>query len=307
MGLFYFWFFSAPQKNKESERYIIPLNFSATEISSDLKTNGFIKNQLAFDFIISIKSGLSNIKAGGYKISKSMNVWEITDILIKKPYMEWVVIPEGLRKEEIAEILGQKLSWNSDKKENWLKTATTQKPEYFEGVYFPDTYLIPIDETLLQIAARLQAKFQEKFTPYAKEAANQNIKWDTALKIASIIQRESAGKNDMPIISAVIWNRLLQGMKLDIDATIQYARGNTGQGWWAPINVSDKQINSPYNTYKYKGLPPHPICNPGLDAINAVLNPAKTDCLYYLHDSSKTIHCAETYEEHLQNIQRYLK
>ncbi len=95
-------------------------------------------------------------------------------------------------------------------------------------------------------------------------------------------------------------------MKLQVDSTIQYARGNTGKGWWAPITVADEKIDSPYNTYLYTGLPPHPIDNPGLDAINAVLNPAKTNCMYYLHDTSGNIHCSATYQGHLQNIQTYL-
>lgn len=307
MGIIYGTFSSAPQKNSELENFIVKRNSTQDQVINTLKTSGFIKNQQAFDILIDLKGGLSKIKPGGYKISKSMNAWSIANILTQKPYMEWVVIPEGLRKEEIAEILGQALDWNDANKKDWIETATDQKPEYFEGVYFPDTYLISVDEPPLQIAERLRAKFQEEFSPLAKEAIKQNIKWDTALKIASIVQRESAGKNDMPIIAGIIWNRLLQNMKLDIDATLQYARGNTGQGWWAPISIAEKQIDSPYNTYKYKGLPPHPICNPGLDAINAVLSPSKTDCLYYLHDSSKVIHCTKTYEEHRQNIAKFLK
>jgi UPF0755 protein len=97
-------------------------------------------------------------------------------------------------------------------------------------------------------------------------------------------------------------------MNLEIDATVQYARGNTGSGWWAPVTSGDIQnIDSYYNTYKYKGLPPFPISNPGIDAIEAVLHPAETDCLYYLHDNNRQIHCAKTYEEHQANIEEYLK
>jgi UPF0755 protein len=95
-------------------------------------------------------------------------------------------------------------------------------------------------------------------------------------------------------------------MTLGIDATLQYIRGDVGKGWWAPITVADKQIDSPFNTYKYKGLPPHPISNGGIPAIEAVLNPQTTDCLYYLHDKNHVTHCSVTYEEHLQNIQTYL-
>lgn len=298
--------FGAPQKNAKPEQLVIALKANNTEIKEKLKAEGFIKNTWAFQFALSWK-GISEIKPGGYKISKSMDVWGIIKILSQEPYMKWIVIPEGLRKEEIADILASALEWNDQIKKDWVTKYTAIKYDYTEGVYFPDTYLIPADESPLDVAERLQAKFQEKFSPYAKEAVKQNIKWNTLLKIASIIQREAAGKNDMPLIAGILWNRLLGGMKLDIDATIQYARGKTDNGWWAPVKPADKQIDSPYNTYLYKGLPPLPIDNPGLDAIEAVLYPVKTKCLYYLHDESKTIHCAETYKEHQQNIEKYLK
>lgn len=224
----------------------------------------------------------------------------------RAPSEVWVVIPPGLRKEEIAAILTDKLKWTSAQENDFL-AATDASPDYFEGVYFPDSYLIPRNETPAGVEKRLVAHFEEEFAPDAKIAAAQNIKWTTVLKIASLIQREAAGTSDMPLISGIIWNRLDQNMKLQIDATVQYARGNTGAGWWAPITHADESIDSPYNTYLYAGLPPHPIANPGLDAINAVLNPATTTCLYYIHDSSRNIHCATTDAEQAANIKEYLQ
>jgi UPF0755 protein len=96
-------------------------------------------------------------------------------------------------------------------------------------------------------------------------------------------------------------------MPLDMDSTLQYVSGDVGQGFWAPISVSDKKTDSPYNTYLHTGLPPHPISNPGLSAIDAAINPEKTDCFYYLHDNSGVIHCANTYSEQQQNVEKYLK
>lgn len=302
------WVFlsGAPQKNAEQERFVVALDSSNAEVVEKLKAGGFIKNVFAFDIALALK-GSPKIKAGGYKISKSMNASEVASVFSSEPYMEWVVIPEGLRKEEIADILARALGWSESQKNQWITKDTAVKPEYFEGVYFPDTYLIPRGESSADTAKRLQAKFQEKFAPYLKEALKQNIKWDTVLKLASIVQREAAGKNDMPIVAGVLWNRLSQKINLGVDATLQYARGKTDGGWWVPIKISDKKMDSPYNTYTHSGLPPHPISNPGTDAIGAVLNPAKTDCLYYLHDSSGNIHCAKTYEEHQKNIEAYLK
>ncbi len=302
-GIFiYMDLFGAPQKEGNLEQFVVPLS-SDFNIAEQLKTQGFVKNSLVFQLVF---GDLGSIEKGAYKISKSMDIWEVKRILQKPPYMKWVVIPEGLRKEEIAEILMKDLGWNISKANTFLK-ETNASDDYFEGVYFPDTYLIPVDESTEQVLNRLRSKFEEKFQPYLQEALDQNIKWVTVLKIASIVQREASGDSDMPIIAGVIWNRLLDNMKLDIDATVQYARGETNQGWWSPISPDDKKIDSPYNTYLYQGLPPHPISNPGLSAIDAVLHPTKTKCIYYLHDKDKNIHCSETYQEHLDNIEKFLK
>lgn len=300
----YLSFFSALQNKAELEQFTITVgNDDSREVAEQLKEQGFIKNETAFHIMLCD----AKIGSGAYKISKSMNVWQITNTFKKGPYMKWIIIPEGLRKEQIAEILAQTLNWNEQEKSDWVTKQTAMKYDYLEGVYFPDTYLIPIDETGLEIAQRFINKFNEKFASYADKFIQENIKWTTALKIASIVQREAAGKDDMPLIAGIIWNRLLNDMKLEVDATLQYARGDTGNGWWFPISVADKQIDSEYNTYLYKGLPPHPIANPGIDAIDAVLNPVETKCFYYLHDNDRNIHCAETYEEHLENIETYLK
>lgn len=306
-ALLYFIFISAPEKIGEYQQFTVQLNgASSVQVANALQAQGFIRSARVENIILNIRVLNKNIEPGGYELSKTMNAWEIAGVFLHKPDLAWVVIPEGLRKEEIADILAQKLAWNSAAKNEWITKDTVLPPEYFEGVYFPDTYLIPIKESPLQVARRFQARFNENFAPYLKEAARKNIKWTTILKLASIIQREAAGKNDMPLISGILWNRLLKNMKLDVDSTLQYARGNTGNGWWAPITVADKKINSPFNTYLYAGLPPDPISNPGLDAINAAINPQKTDCLFYIHDASKIIHCSANYSGQLDNIKKYL-
>ncbi len=210
-----------------------------------------------------------------------------------------VLIPEGLRKEEIAKIFTKSLNWDKKQEKNFLS--------FNEGTYFPETYLIPPNEVATKTAQRLISKFNEQLGPYLPLFNEQNVKWTTALTLASIVQREAANSQDMPIVAGILWNRLNQKMQLNADATLQYLRGDTGNGYWAQVSVKDKKIKSPYNTYKNKGLPPHPISNPGISAIEAVLNPATTTCLYYLHDKDHIIHCANTYDEHLQNIETYLK
>jgi UPF0755 protein len=309
-GIFaYSSYFGSPQNKAGIERFVIPIGESEKNIIAKLHDQGFIKSEEAFDFILTNKNLHGKMQDGGYEISKSMTAWQIADILAQEPYLKWVVIPEGLRKEQIAGILARELLWSDQQKEDWINKITDVKDDYFEGVYFPDTYLIPKDEVLADVAQRLINKFNEKFAPYADKFIKANVKWTTALKIASIIQREAAGKEDMPLIAGIIWNRLEKDMKLEIDATVQYARDNKANNgsWWTPIVPSDKQIDSPYNTYFYKGLPLHPIDNPGIQAIDAVLNSTETECLYYLHDHNGQIHCAKTYEEHKANIEKYLK
>jgi UPF0755 protein len=245
------------------------------------------------------------LQPGAYVFIKGWNNFIVANAL-KSPEEVWVVIPEGVRKEEIADIAGKKLNWSEAEKKQFIDHDSSRS-DYFEGAYFPDTYLIPIKDTPADVADRLKTRFNEELAKYSSGLNKQNIKWTTALKVASIVQREAAGKSDMPLIAGIIWNRLLQNMKLDIDATLQYARGDNGNGWWAPLKAGDKGIDLPYNTYLYSGLPPHPIGNPGSDAFMAVLNPQKTSCLYYLHDNDGITHCSATYEEHLTNIQKYLK
>jgi UPF0755 protein len=306
-AVYYFGGFGAAGTNKETERFIVPRDNSNIDIMRELKAGGFINSEWAFNFALNFEKFGHQIGPGAYKLSNSMNAWQISEIFVEGPYMKWVTIPEGLRKEEIAEILARELGWGSDKKQNWITKDTTISPDHIEGVYFPDTYLIPVAESGAEVAKRLRTKFEENFQEFFKEASSQNIKWTTVVKLASIIQRESSGKEDVALISGILWNRLEKDMRLDIDATLQYARGDMGAGWWAPIKVDDKNIDSPYNTYKYKGLPPHPICNPGLDALRAVLYPEETTCLFYLHDNKGQLHCAEDYDGHLKNIKEFLK
>jgi UPF0755 protein len=180
-----------------------------------------------------------------------------------------------------------------------------------DGYYLPGTYWVRLGAGGSEVARQMLDAFNAKVSDQVlsegpkKNAANSKINLDTAVRIASIIQREAAGKKDMNLISGVIWNRLFKGMSLDMDATLQYAKGDE-ENWWPVVHGSDKNIVSPFNTYKNKGLPPTAIANPSVDAIKAALNPEKTNCIFYLHDNSRNIHCTATYAAHKANVQRYL-
>lgn len=237
-----------------------------------------------------------------------MNAWQVMKKITGKEDLVWVTIPFCARKEQTGEKLANALGWDKENLNKWNTAYAKTKSEYFEGVYYPDTYLLPVDESGAQIAERFINRFNEYFAPLADKFTAKNIKWTTGLKIASLIAREAGGAEDMKLISGIIWNRLNEGMPLQIDATMQYTLGKNKDGnWWGNIVLSEKRKDSPYNSYLYKGLPPTPICSPNIDAIEAALNPEETDCLFYLHDGDKQIHCARTYKEHIKNIEKYLK
>lgn len=298
------WFlFSGPERELKMERFVVPLgtdvNRDAEEaVIHELKEKRFIRSEWAFKFALSMKDW--QIKPGAYQISKNMDVWILADTLFRFPYQRWLVIPEGLRKEQIAEIAQKELGWSEETKEEFLADSE-------EGYLFPDTYLLQtgnLEDAGRTAAERMENQFNEKAADLFKQAAESNIKNDTLMVLASIIQREAANEQDMPLIAGVIWNRWLKGMPFEIDATIQYALGEPGN-WWPVVKPEDYKLDSPYNTYIHKGRPPTPICNPGLAAINAVINSEDSDYLYYLHDGEGQIHPAKTYEEHLKNIREY--
>ncbi len=294
-------------KSKETEVIIVPQAEADFDIAQTLFEKKFIKNVKGFTFLLDNFAAGVVIKPGGYRLSQNMNAWTVLKKITGKEDLKWVTIAFCPRKEQVGEKLASELGWGREKLDEWNRLYKESKTEYFEGVYYPDTYLLPVDEDPSQIAERFINRFNEKFAPFADKYIAKNIKWTTGLKIASLIAREAGGINDMNIISGIIWNRLDEGMPLQIDATMQYTLGKNENGsWWGNIDLAEKKKDSPYNSYLHKGLPPTPICSPNIDAIEAVLDPVETDCLFYLHDSEGSIHCATTYKDHKANIKKYL-
>lgn len=317
--------FSAPQKKGEVKRFVIPMETSETAVIEKLFNEGYFKNKKAFEFAVEFACWRKRtcpepgrrIIPGAYKISKSMNAFQLAKKLISGPYQKWVIVPSGKRKEQVALILEKALNWPDDMTLNFIRIAQ-------EGNIGADSYLIDIDADPNQVWQKVFANFNEKFDGnLQKELFSQNIRNDTAIKFASIIERESGSGADKPVIAGILWNRLDKKMKLEVDATVQYAIGTTefakytvnnkinypeDFSFWAPLSAGTvRKIDSPYNTYLNEGLPPGPICSPSIESIRAVANPAETDALYYLHSSDKQIHTAKTYKEHLENIEEFLK
>lgn len=300
------WYFFGPTGIQTQTVFTVPQHATDVDVPHALYEQKLVRNESAFRWLYGVMVAGNTTSAGGYRLNGAMTALAIIQKLTEPPDYVWVAVREGLRKEQIGLLLKDKLGWTDATLEAW-NNSNADNDGYKEGVYFPDTYLLPRDESAEAIAKRFIDHFNEKIAAYATQFSSQNVKWSTGIKIASLIQREAAGSHDMPMISGIIWNRLDKGMPLQIDATIQYVKGNAVDGWWPVIRGKDTSIDSLYNTYLHKGLPPTPIANPGLSAIAAAANPEKTDCMFYLHDHDKQIHCAVTYAEHVENIKKYLE
>lgn len=306
-ALLYAAAFGPMQKEAVEEEFLVTPGESVTEVASTLGEKGFVRGSWIFTLAYLHASGGRGVRPGGYEISKAMDAWTIASQLVAPPYVAWVTIPVGVRKEQIADMLADALGWTDAQMQEWNAVDTDTNPNYVEGVYFPDTYLIPTDEPPAVIAERMRDRFKEEFAPYADEALKKNIPWTKVLTIASLIEREAGSAADMPIISGIIQNRLKVGMPLAIDATLQYMEGSEENGWWPTPHAAATYADTPFNTYKNKGLPPHPIANPGLAAIAAALKPSATDCLFYIHDTNGQMHCSKTYSGQKANVAKYLK
>lgn len=299
-GLLYWGYGNAAPDpaNKSQKLFVINRGESVRTIGNELKSEGFIKDPVVFFIYVKLHGQDKNIQAGDYRLSPSMNLTKLVNTLNHGLIDHWIVVPEGLRADEIADILQKNMTTYD---ESWRAQL-----EANEGYLFPDTYLIPKDATIDQVIATMRGNFDKRIKEAGITATGSEL--SNAVIIASIIQKEAKFPADMPIVSSIIHNRLDQGMALNVDPSISYVLGKQPNGsyWKAELTYNDLKINSPYNTYTHTGLPPGPISNPGIDAIKAALNPANTNYMYYISDKSGKIHPATTIEGHQANIKKYL-
>lgn len=289
----------ANSQNNSPKIFVVKNGQGVREIANSLKKEGLIRDPVVF-FLITKQTGLDKkIQAGDFRLNSSMNAYEVAESLTHGTLDIWVTIPEGYRAEEIADILENKIP-NYD--ESWRQTLNQN-----EGYLFPDTYLIPRDADIDTIISIFKNNFQTKYDS-VKSLKTNNLSETQTLILASLVEREARLEEDRPLVASVIYNRLSIGMKLDIDATLQYTLGyqeNEKRWWKKGLTNEDKKINSPYNTYTNSTLPPRPISNPGLSAIKAALNPAETNYLYYITDQNGKNRYATSLEGHNANIEKY--
>lgn len=272
------------QKTKVETTVSIKSGTSSRGIAQELKSDRVIKSDWIFLGLVYLNHW--QLQSGVYKIESGSNMIQVVELIHSGKVSEYIVtIPEGWRVSQIDDLLSQKGIIGKDE---FTKIAAGS-----EGYLFPDTYRFPIKSNPEQIMAQMTSNFAKKTT--GLKINNQT------LTIASIVEREAKADSDRATIASVYYNRLNSGMYLDADPTIQY-----GKGSWAPITKSDyKNFQSPYNTYLYFGLPPTPICNPGLKSIEAAVNPAKTDYFYFFTTTSGQTIYSKTYQEHLDNLKKF--
>lgn len=290
----------ANPQDKKIYTFVIGKGEGVRSMSNRLKKDGLIRDPIAFFLLVNFILNIDEkIQAGDHRLSPSMSAREVARSLTLATNDVWITVVEGQRADEIADTLKKEVKTY---RESWRKALNEN-----EGFLFPDTYLVPKDAELSQVLSIFKNNFDAKYATIDNIDKTELSK-NEIVTIASLVEREAKFAEDRPLVASVILNRLNIGMKLDIDATVQYVLGyqKDEKDWWKKdLTLEDLEIKSPYNTYRNAGLPPNPISNPGVAALNAVVNAPGTNYLYYISDKQGRNHYAETLEEHNENISKY--
>jgi UPF0755 protein len=295
------WFYINVQPvstSKNFSNFVVAKGSSASQIGTKLESAGLIKSALAFKIYIQFTGQSGKLQSGEFRLSPSFSMFQNISALFNGPAEVWVTIPEGLRREEIAAKFAMALD-----KDTAFYNDVLLGSKGKEGYLFPDTYLFPTDASASAVVKKMADTFAAKTQGLIPTGTS--LTFSESVILASLLERETKTDAERPIVAGIILNRIRIGMALQVDASVQYAVG-TSKDWWPILSLVDLKINSSYNTYKFAGLPPAPIANPGLSSLKAAFNPATTDYLYYIHDSAGQIHYAKTLSEHNANIAKYL-
>ncbi len=299
------------------QSFTVELGEPTYQITQRLEAQGLIQDADLFRLYL-IYAGLdTSIQAGEYTLSARMSPVEIAHALQDATPSEVTFrILAGWRLEEIAAALPTSgLTFTPQAFLSYAASPPLSLPmihelppgSSLEGFLFPDRYRLPRDSSIQEFIQTLLQRFNSQVDAALRDGfARQGLDLVQAVTLASMVQREAVDASEMPLIASVFLNRLAAGMRLDSDPTIQYALGfqSDQNTWWKnPLTLEDLQIESPYNTYLQPGLPPGPICNPGLEALRAVAFPAQSSYYYFRAacDGSGKHVFSETFEEHQQN------
>lgn len=288
------------KNNQTFKIFVVKQGEPLDAIVNGLDNEGLIRNKIVF-YLVVRKLGIERkIQAGEFRLSPNMNANEVANTLTHGTLDIQITLIEGMRKEEMAQIISKALDIPE------IEIVRSSK----EGYIFPDTYMFPKNATMDTVLSITQNN--SKFVNVIKTISKRTKLTEKEVMIlASLVEREARQPATREKIAGIILKRYLADWPLDLDATLQYALGYQPleKTWWKNnLTDEDKKIDSPYNTYKNKGLPPEPICSPSLSSIEAVLNAdPKTPYWYYLTDNNGVMHYAVTLEEHEENINKYLR
>lgn len=319
---FFFEVGSRPSTSKDIVPFSITSGESFTSVTQNLYDAKLVRNTFVFRLQARFLGAEEKIQSGYFYLNRNMNINEILETITNARLVErQITVPEGLRLEQIAARYEEK-GWNKEKfiqlvrKGDYQFGFLSDKPPgaSVEGFLFPDTYRVPAGYTEDDIIIMMLKRFGDQYNTKLRDEARQGLGVYKVVTMASIVEREAALAKERPVIASVFYNRLSKNMLLQTDPTAQWARDteaykrdSTFSKWWEKPLPRDLDVDSPYNTYKAKGIPPGPICNPGLAALTAATEPANTEFLYFVatgdregsHDFSVTL------EEHNQKVKKY--
>lgn len=297
------YFFSPAGSSTQAQSVIVVKGDTLSSISNKLAEQGLLRTAWSVKILYRLDGKNQVIQPGTYKFSQSMSPKSVLNTLFTETQDVWVTLKEGLRAEEIADELESNLH-TTFSKDQFILLA---KP--VEGRLFPDTYLLSKDMDANAVFLKLTSTFEGKYAKAMETDGPGILPKNQTIILASLVEREGRGEKDTRMVAGILKNRIDVGMPLQVDATLQYAKGYDAvkKSWWGVPKAIDKESAGLYNTYKNLGLPPGAICNPGLISLEAALKPTPSDYLYYLHDTQGIPHYAKTYEEHQKNIETYLR
>jgi UPF0755 protein len=272
---------------------LIPEGSSGKEIGAILQQAGVVYSKKAFVIAVRLSGSTRRLKTGLYKFAPGHGLagalWKIRR---GKSEQALITIPEGYTAADIAKKLA---SLQIVKEDAFMAYAQANK---LEGRLFPETYYFSVGMRAKDAADKMVAEFNKNFTSeMAEMARNSKLGENGVLTLASIIEKEAVKAEERPLIAGVFMNRLKKRMYLESCATVQYALG----GHKNRLTLKDIQVNSPYNTYRHIGLPPGPICNPGIASLTAALNPAVTEDMFFVASDSGTHVFSRYFSQHLKS------
>ncbi len=304
--LFKFYFGPVGDSAETKIIHITP-GMDSYQIARSLVDERLIRNPFAFRAFARFSNSSRQLKAGKYELNPQLNTFQILKKLVHGDViMSRFVVPEGFTISQVIQIweqngFGKASDFEQATQKRFLFTKYGIEASTLEGYLFPDTYQFVDGMRAAVVVERMIQTFYQKFTvDLQQEAAKLGLSVHEAVTLASIIEKEAQVADERQIISAVFHNRLRRGWRLDADPTVLYAFGNPKR----PLTSGDLNIDSPYNTYRYRGLPPGPICNPGLASLIAAVRPAATPYMYFVAMGNGTHYFSHTLREHQRAINK---